>query len=185
MDFQTIYVWCDALRLECGQLLPLLSSMERLDIECEDVDPLDWQGDVDHTHWLEFFRPFIAVPSLHNILWMDGLITHALQELTGVTVMEVLPAFRSLFVMDLNPSGSVRQRMYWGKLGTARESGGNTPTRGRSSHSSHVDRGRPLLPNNQRPRRSPIHGVLPGNNGITVEVPFTCKVPVMVAPNCK
>ena len=92
----------------CNQLLPLLSSVERLDIEWKDKDPLDWQDDLDHTQWLQIFRPFIAVQSLH-IQHLDGLIAPALQELTGVRVMEVLPALRSLFVTDSDPSGSVRQ----------------------------------------------------------------------------
>ena len=46
--------------------------------------------------------------SLH-ILGLDELIAPALQELTEVRVMEVLPALRSLFVTDRDPSRSVRQ----------------------------------------------------------------------------
>jgi hypothetical protein len=89
----------------CSQLFPLLSSVERLNIECRDIDPLD---DVDHMQWLEIFRPFIAVQSLH-IGGLNGFIAPALRELTGVRVMEVLPALHSLFVTDPDPSGSVRQ----------------------------------------------------------------------------
>ncbi|KAI0249436.1 hypothetical protein BJV78DRAFT_1354257 [Lactifluus subvellereus] len=40
---------------------------------------------------------------------LDELIAPALQELTGVRVMEVLPALHNLFVMDPHPSGSARQ----------------------------------------------------------------------------
>jgi hypothetical protein len=113
--FLNVHVLCGAFDWKisflvqiCGQLSPLLSSVERLDIECEGIDPLDWQDDLDHAQWLEIFRPFISVQSLY-IRGLDELIVPALQELTGVRVMEVLPALRSLFVTDPDPSGSVRQ----------------------------------------------------------------------------
>ena len=77
-------------------------------IFCEDIDPLGLQYDLDHTQWLEIFRPFIAVQSL-QIGGLDELIAPALQELTGERVMEVLPGLRSLFVTDWDPSGSVRE----------------------------------------------------------------------------
>ncbi|KAI0247758.1 hypothetical protein BJV78DRAFT_1355312 [Lactifluus subvellereus] len=92
----------------CSQLLPHLSSVERLDIQCDVIDPLDGQDNVDYRQWLEIFRPFIAVQSLH-ILGLDELVAPALQELTGVRVMEVLPALRSFFLTDPDPSGSVRK----------------------------------------------------------------------------
>ncbi|KAI0249442.1 hypothetical protein BJV78DRAFT_1362871 [Lactifluus subvellereus] len=112
-----VWVRCDALDWKisflvqiCSQLSPLLSSVERLDIKCEDIAPLDWQDDVDHTQWLEIFRPFIAVQSLHIFGdGLDELIAPALQELTGVRVMEVLPALHNLFVLGPHPSGSARQ----------------------------------------------------------------------------
>jgi hypothetical protein len=107
---KNIYVRCDTFDWKisflvqiCSQLFPLLPNVERLDIECEDIGPLNWQDDVDHTQWLEFFRPYIAVQILH-LLGLDGLIAPTLQELTGVRVMEVLPALRSLFVTDPDPS---------------------------------------------------------------------------------
>jgi hypothetical protein len=78
---------------------PLLPNVERVDIECEDIGPLNWQDDVDHTQWLEFSRPYIRI-SLSDLLGLDGLIAPALPELTGVRVMEVLPALRSLFVTE-------------------------------------------------------------------------------------
>ena len=92
----------------CGQFSPFLSSVERLDIEGNATGPLDWKDYMDHTQWLELFRPFIAMQDLH-ILGLGGLIAPALQELTGVRVMEVLPALRSLFLTGPDPSGSVRQ----------------------------------------------------------------------------
>jgi alkyl hydroperoxide reductase subunit AhpC len=54
---------------------------------------------------LEIFRPFIAVQSLH-VHDLYEIIVPTLQELTGVRAMEVLPALRSLFVIDRD---SVRQ----------------------------------------------------------------------------
>ena len=113
--FPHVGVSCNALDWQvsflvqiCSQLLPILSSVEELRIRCRDQNPLDWEDDLDHTQWLEIFRPFIAVQSLH-IDGLDLLIAPALQELTGVRVMEVLPALRNLFVTNLEPSGSVRQ----------------------------------------------------------------------------
>jgi hypothetical protein len=63
---------------------------------------------LDHTQWLEIFRPFIAVQSL-DIFDLDELIAPALQELTGERVMEVLPALGRIGVPDRDPPGSVRQ----------------------------------------------------------------------------
>ena len=93
----------------CSQLSPLLSSVEQLDIECNRINPLDLQDDVDDTDWLDIFHPFISVQSL-DIRDLDVLIAPALQDLTGERVMEVLPALRSLVVTDSSsdPSGSVR-----------------------------------------------------------------------------
>ena len=80
--------------------------MERLDTECRSIDPLDWQDDVDHTQWLEMFRPFVAVHSLH-ILSLDEFIAPTLQG--GGESWKCYTAPRGLFVMDPDPSGSVRQ----------------------------------------------------------------------------
>ena len=104
----------------CGQLLPLLSSVERLDIICEVgyLPPSDQQDDVDHTQWLEIFRPFIAVQSLH-IRGLDALIAPALRELTWVRAMEVLPALCSLFVTDPDTATVVRHAI--GPFITARQ----------------------------------------------------------------
>jgi hypothetical protein len=93
----------------CSQLWPLLSGVEELVISCYNQDPLDWQ-DVDHTQWLELFRPFIAVQHL-DICGLEELIAPALRELTGARVMEVLPALRTLGVIDPGSSGSVRQAL--------------------------------------------------------------------------
>ena len=89
----------------CSQLAPLLSSVERLDIWCR--KDIDWQ-DLDHMQWLEFFRPFIAVQNLH-VHHRCEVIVPALQELTGVRAMEVLPALRSLFVISVIDRDSVQQ----------------------------------------------------------------------------
>jgi hypothetical protein len=110
-----VNVWCKAYDWKisffvqiCSQLMPLLSGVEKLIIDCDEKVLSDLPDDLDHTQWLEIFRPFIAVQSLH-IRHLDGLVALALQELTGESVMEVLPALRSLVVTDPDPSGSVRQ----------------------------------------------------------------------------
>ena len=93
----------------CSQLWPLLSGVEEFVIFSYVQDPLDWQ-DVDHTQWLELFRPFIAVQRL-NIYGLEEAIAPALRELTGARVMEVLPALRTLGVKGPYLSGSVRQAL--------------------------------------------------------------------------
>jgi hypothetical protein len=92
----------------CSQIMPLLSGVERLTIRYNGIWLVGLPDDLDHTQWLEIFRPFIAVQSLH-IFDLVKHIASALQELTGERVMEVLPALRSLFVTDPDPSGFERQ----------------------------------------------------------------------------
>jgi hypothetical protein len=46
----------------CNQFSPLLSAVERLDIQHVVVDQKD---DMDHVQWLENFHPFIALQTLH------------------------------------------------------------------------------------------------------------------------
>ena len=88
----------------CNQFLPLLSSVESLYIQ------YDRQDDIYHAQWLEIFRPFIALQSLHIEPRVVPLIAFALQELTGDRVMEVLPALHSIY-LTLDPPRSARKAL--------------------------------------------------------------------------
>ena len=94
----------------CNQLSILLSIVKHLSITTGDPSPgSTWQVDMEHTQWLELFRPFTAVQTLKISHKVKPLIVLALQELTGERVMEVLPALVSLNLEY--QSGSEQQAM--------------------------------------------------------------------------
>jgi hypothetical protein len=70
-----------------------------------------WRGDirVENNHWLELFRPFTSVKSLHLCQAIVPLIAPALQELIGESVAGVLPALQTLFLEDPDLSGPVQE----------------------------------------------------------------------------
>ncbi|KAH9960047.1 hypothetical protein BGW80DRAFT_82958 [Lactifluus volemus] len=85
----------------CAELSIFLSNVERCNVEWNRnwTVPLE---DMDHTQWLELFRPFTSVQSLEISSGLEGLIAPALKELTGVRVMEVFPVLRTLTFSQLN-----------------------------------------------------------------------------------
>jgi hypothetical protein len=90
-----------------GQLLSLLSQVERLDI-CESFgDELEWQDNTDHTLWLDLLNPFVSVKSLYVSETQQPLVNPALRELTGERVTEVLPVLQNLFLEGFQPSEPV------------------------------------------------------------------------------
>jgi hypothetical protein len=90
-------------------LLRLSKNVEHLRIKIGVPKPKGWEAHMDPTQWLEFFRPFPAVQSLYLCKDLGPLVAAALQELTGNTVMQVLPALRSLHLEGLQPSGPVKE----------------------------------------------------------------------------
>ncbi|KAH9987634.1 hypothetical protein BJV74DRAFT_494834 [Russula compacta] len=86
-----------------SQLSPLLSHVEQLDVRrftCEQ----EWQGYViDPTQWFELFEPFRSLKSLHVHGELRPLVARALQELTGETVTDLLPALRRLCLEGPSP----------------------------------------------------------------------------------
>ncbi|KAI0289940.1 hypothetical protein BC826DRAFT_1029028 [Russula brevipes] len=86
-------------------LLHLSKHVEQLRIK---MDALESEADVDSAQWLEFLHPFPAVQSLYLCRHLGPLVAAALQELTGNTGMQVLPALRSLHLEGFQPSGSVK-----------------------------------------------------------------------------
>jgi hypothetical protein len=64
---------------------------------------------MEDTQWLELLRPFTSVKDL--VLSEDSFpfIAPALQELSGESVTEVLPALQNIFFTGLIPSGPVKK----------------------------------------------------------------------------
>jgi hypothetical protein len=92
----------------CGQVLPALTTVSRLEITKSQWAQPNWRVNLNHTRWLAFFRPFITVEALHLSKELSTLIAPALRELTGQRATEVLPALRDLFIVEAEPSGHVR-----------------------------------------------------------------------------
>ena len=96
----------------CRELSPLLSRVERLDLYGRHL-PLSpfWQDDTVHVvlDWLGLFYPFIAVQSLYVSKKLGPLVAPALEELTDEGATTVFPNLRTLFLEELQPSGSVRE----------------------------------------------------------------------------
>jgi hypothetical protein len=57
-----------------------------------------WEDDIEKSQWLELLHPFTAVKDLHISQVLTPQIAHALQELVGERVTEVLPALHGLFL---------------------------------------------------------------------------------------
>jgi hypothetical protein len=84
----------------CNQLSLLPSIVEQLDMEVDSDPESAWQFDIEDTQWLELFRPFTAVRTLRICFELQPPILVALQELTGETATEVLPALDSLYLEE-------------------------------------------------------------------------------------
>ena len=96
-----------------GEQLPLLSHVEQLVIS-EGLSMIPaWRDDpdMDPSLWLELFRLFVAVRSLHVSERLVYPVTRALQGLTEQMATEVLPVLRTLFLEELVPSGPVHEAM--------------------------------------------------------------------------
>jgi hypothetical protein len=96
----------------CNQALSLLSNVEWLEVcggECEH-SLQDWQA-VKSDQWLELFEPFVGVECLHVTKYLGSLTASALREAGGRRrATEVLPALRSVFLEELEPSDSAISR---------------------------------------------------------------------------
>ncbi|KAH9971613.1 hypothetical protein BGW80DRAFT_446408 [Lactifluus volemus] len=91
----------------CSQFSFLLSGVKMLEIEgvYDDVEST-WQTDMDHTQWLELFRPFTAVQTLRISRWLQPLIVSALQGVGEEMLTEVLPALDNLYLGEYELFGS-------------------------------------------------------------------------------
>jgi hypothetical protein len=61
---------------------------------------LHWQDDIENSQWLEIFQPFTAVKNLYISSVFTRCVVHALRELVGERVAEVLPALQTLFLEE-------------------------------------------------------------------------------------
>ena len=103
-----------------SEQLPLLSRVEQLTISEPPWGSFGWKEDPDmDSSWLELFRLFVAVQSLHVSEGLVSPVAGALQDLTGQIATEVLPVLRTLFLEGLRPSGPVHEAIK--SFTTARE----------------------------------------------------------------
>ena len=96
----------------CRDLSPLLSRVERLDLHGKDLSlsPSSEGNTIpDSLDWLGLFYPFIAVQSLYVSKILGPLVAPALEELTKEGSAAVFPKLRTLFMEELQPTGSVRE----------------------------------------------------------------------------
>ena len=105
---------CRPLDWQLSALSQVLSSfslptLESLDIE---ISREDWQGEIEVSQWREFSHPFTSVKDM-TLQFDDSvrLVAPALQELSGESATEVLPALQNLFLKTYN----------WQRLGPVKE----------------------------------------------------------------
>ena len=94
----------------CGELSPLLSHVESLDLYCTPLQqgkPLMPIYFKHGRHWRDCLRPFISVKSLYvsKKLWPEFWNS---VRIFGKMAGEILPELRTLFLEDSQPSGSTR-----------------------------------------------------------------------------
>jgi len=97
-----------ALAQVLNSLLSSLQSVESLEIA---VDHGDWQGEIEVIQWRELFHPFTSVKDM-TLKYKNSvrLVAPALQELSGESATEVLPALQDIFLRPgPPPSGPVKE----------------------------------------------------------------------------
>jgi hypothetical protein len=128
------------LRISCGKLDWQLSSLAQI---CSSSFPQAlitmvehlyieaclglWEDDIENSQWLEVLHPFAAVKDLHISREFTLQIAHALQELVGERVTEVLPALHSLFLEEPEselPARLVQDQERIGQFVSARQLAG-------------------------------------------------------------
>jgi len=94
----------------CSSALPLLSTLERLNIHEHPFWGTHWQGDMENTQWMEFLGLFTAMEGLYLSNGVALRVARALQGLAreGV-VTDMLPSLRNIFVEGLQLTGSVHE----------------------------------------------------------------------------
>ena len=110
----------------CTPSLPPLSTLEHLYIRLTTSQQKQFQVDIENDQWPEFFHPFSAVKNLYLSEEITLSVARALQELSGESVTEVLPALQNIFVEGLEPLGPVQEAI--GIFIAARQLHGNPVT---------------------------------------------------------
>jgi hypothetical protein len=111
----------------CSSSFPPLHTLERLSISgfiIHDINP-ESTDEMESSQWLELLQPFVAMRDLvlRRDLELAGQAATALQELTGNTAIEVLPALRRIFV---HPVDTDRIQRILAPFITARQLSGYT-----------------------------------------------------------
>jgi len=92
----------------CNSSLPLLSTLEQLDIT-----GCDWSAHLDDNRermqWQEFLSLFTSLKDLHLSKEIALPVIHALKELSREREKVVLPTLRNFFIQELQPSGPVQE----------------------------------------------------------------------------
>ncbi len=113
IDFNGLVGQVSSVAAICRDLSPLLSRVERLDLHGKHLPGSPFlQGNTavpDSLNWLGLFHPFIAVQSLYVSKKLGQLVAPALEELTKEGATAVFPKLRTLFMEELQPTGSVRE----------------------------------------------------------------------------
>ncbi|KAI9452118.1 hypothetical protein BJY52DRAFT_1190522 [Lactarius psammicola] len=90
-----------------SQSAAILSNVGDLSIDARDL-PSGEKDYMDGTEWLDLFRPFVAVDTLHVSGKLAGHVAHGLEGVTEEMVAEILPALRSL-CLEEEPLTSVER----------------------------------------------------------------------------
>jgi hypothetical protein len=94
----------------CTSFFPSIFTPEDLYIyQKKDSEP-DWKDNVENAMWLTLLRPLTSVKNLYLSKEFAPHITPPLQELIGGRTTEVLPILQSIFLEELQPSGSAVQK---------------------------------------------------------------------------
>ena len=91
-----------------GQLLPIPSAVEQLEIYEEGWDEVDysieeWREDLDNIRWLELLFPFVSVKSLYVYKYLGVIFAPVLETINEEGVTVVLPALDNLFFEGFRP----------------------------------------------------------------------------------
>jgi len=84
----------------CREFSPLLSQVERLDLHCIHLPLI--HRDIEPRHWLEIFRPFIAVKKLYISKQLRGEIVPAIRALSSEGALDILPELHTLSLEELH-----------------------------------------------------------------------------------
>lgn len=106
----------------CDPLLPLVSTLERLELVMGALPGQRWKNYMGNARWLALLRQFKALEELYLANGLASLVAPALQELAGEGAPEVLPALRYLIIGWPRPSGPIRGAI--GKFVAARQLSG-------------------------------------------------------------